>query len=251
MPTRIAATTATQIELLRRRRSRRCVTFVACVAIGALVSLLVALTAAGRCDVRTWVREIELPASSFRLPRYLHGAWPDPVRITQHEGPGRFATTTLEVLCAEPDAWAPVNRGELPWHKGPRIHVLQRVSFGWPFRCMYHDAHLLTAQRPPEQFRAILDDAAGRAGWRVGVPFPRWAPVKDTRDRLMPRAVLGCGLAGNTAFYAAVLLTAVYGPGAVRQRRRRARGLCERCGYPAGASEACTECGATLPATGQ
>ena len=50
----------------------------------------------------------------------------------------------------------------------------------------------------------------------------------------------------NTLFYAAVLWLLIPGPFTLRRFIRVKRGLCPKCAYPVGESDACSECGKRL-----
>jgi hypothetical protein len=63
----------------------------------------------------------------------------------------------------------------------------------------------------------------------------------------LPLRLIWPGFAVNTIFYAAILWLLIPGPFALRRLIRRRRGLCPKCGYPMGESDACTECGKPLP----
>ncbi len=55
------------------------------------------------------------------------------------------------------------------------------------------------------------------------------------------------GFAINTLFYATLLWLLIPGPFALRRFIRRKRAQCPACGYPAGESAVCSECGRALP----
>ncbi len=61
--------------------------------------------------------------------------------------------------------------------------------------------------------------------------------------RLLPLRPLPTGFAVNTLFYATILWLLIPGPFALRRFIRRKRGQCPACGYPAGESAVCSECG--------
>jgi hypothetical protein len=112
-----------------------------------------------------------------------------------------------------------------------------RVAAGWPMRSVQG---LVPAGTPSLGSRAIELYPDGRAFCVArtmgGKQFVRALPYKP----------LVLGFAVNAAFYAAILGLLFAAPGRVRRRRRSKRGLCPKCAYPAGASEVCTECGASL-----
>ena len=105
---------------------------------------------------------------------------------------------------------------------------------GWPIRSM--EGLVWQASERP-----ITYDAA-------------WALPSDTSPTL-PAILLRPiwpGFAINTLFYATILWLLIPGPFALRGFIRRKRGQCPACGYPAGESAVCSECGKELrlmPAT--
>lgn len=211
------------------------------------MSVIVALSAAAWSNSNSWTSTTDLPAESSALPRYLRGVWPLPVQVVRKNGLG-FGVSGIEVMCNDS---ADVRLGEEDTSSsapGPS-RVIWRMSFGWPVRCLFHDVFGVAAGLPAQQTRSILNDAVARGGRRVGVSFPNWAPIDRGETRLMPRAVLWSGLVINTALYGTALLVFVGGAPVVRRFHRRRRGQCEWCGYPAGVSAVCTECGATLRAS--
>jgi hypothetical protein len=70
--------------------------------------------------------------------------------------------------------------------------------------------------------------------------------VPDTGLRLRP-----AGLVVNPLLFAGVVWLVFFAPVllwcAIVRRRRASRGRCPACGYPAGVSTGCTECGAPIP----
>lgn len=113
----------------------------------------------------------------------------------------------------------PMRKQTLPsWAQVSRLHVTPQQgivhdycgdrAFGWPMLCLsYGWVH----QRAS---RAFEEDGALRLGSRV-------VPV-----RLMPLRFLA-----DVGFWAATILAAIGSILVVRQRFRKARGLCVRCGY--------------------
>ncbi len=63
----------------------------------------------------------------------------------------------------------------------------------------------------------------------------------------LPLRPLWPAFAINTVFYATILWLLIPGPFAMRRFIRHRRGQCRACGYPAGESAACSECGKELP----
>ena len=62
-------------------------------------------------------------------------------------------------------------------------------------------------------------------------------------ENRLPLRLIWHGFLINILFYAALLWLPIRGPFALRRIIRRHRGLCPSCGYPAGDSEVCSECG--------
>ncbi len=103
-----------------------------------------------------------------------------------------------------------------------------------------------------------------RIGWPLPVLQDRqyWWDWNDTTlvlkpgaDRDPPLELLWPGLVANpvlfgAAAWAPIALVFFLAPG-IRRARRRARGQCERCGYPQGESERCSECGAATTRSGR
>ena len=86
---------------------------------------------------------------------------------------------------------------------------------------------------------------SARTDWAIG--FGEWdQKVYANVAQVLPLRPLWPGFAINTVFYAGVLWLLFAAPFALRRRRRIKRGLCPKCAYPVGASDVCTECGATV-----
>ncbi len=76
------------------------------------------------------------------------------------------------------------------------------------------------------------------AGWDVGLYTGEYPEL--------PLRPIWPGFAINTLFYATLLWLLIPGPFALRRFIRRKRGQCPACGYPAGESAICSECGKEL-----
>lgn len=114
---------------------------------------------------------------------------------------------------------------------------------GWPMLALRtHSASLIT----PEDMKTIEDDA-----WSLRWPWGAWKlyPFNDqtkkplTHDILLPLRPIWPGFLVNTLLFATILWLPLLVLDLRRSVWRRRRNLCERCGYPRGASNACTECG--------
>ena len=120
---------------------------------------------------------------------------------------------------------------------------------------------------PPDS--AVLLEAAEARGWpllslsasfETGSPLPSFATrislggveirpaadrvnAYDASGRTLPLRLVWRGFVVNTLFYAAAAWLLSRMPVALRRFLRGRRGLCRVCGYPAGESAVCTECG--------
>ncbi len=106
------------------------------------------------------------------------------------------------------------------------------VRAGWPLR-MLQGARLWTYRRGPTELSSHVSI----------VEFP---PTARTTSRLIPVGIVWPAFLVNTVTFAAlVLLVVAFARWMIRfSRSQRAR--CGSCGYPVGASECCTECGASV-----
>ena len=100
-------------------------------------------------------------------------------------------------------------------------------SAGWPAHCV---AGFVQDDHPRKETHEYLDVI------RVG-------PYGDGSFRQVPYRPMWLGLMVNTLFYAALLGL----PSVVRLLVRVRQGLCPKCGYPIGESDACSECGKPFP----
>ena len=121
------------------------------------------------------------------------------------------------------------------WHL-PEFAIRTVHAFGWPLLSMWQD-YVYTG----DGYRSRLGH-----GLQLDIPPP---DPDDAFPRAIPLRPIWLGFAVNTLFYAAVLWLLIPGPFALRRFIRRRRGLCPGCGYPAGGSEVCSECGKPLGTT--
>ncbi len=132
------------------------------------------------------------------------------------------------------------------FHQQPREEELQEFRtvwheyvYGWPMLSMgllTENDHqirdgsgaLLNQPRPDRTLRGIV--------LTPSTPIVRrWANI--------PLGVIWPGFVGNAGLYSAILALLAYAGRTLRRSVRRRRGRCLECGYPAGASPVCTECG--------
>ena len=106
-----------------------------------------------------------------------------------------------------------------PWHEEGIIAGLSDWAYGWPCVSMWH---VFAGERGvwPESDSAYL--------WNMHLPLK----------------IVWFGFLINTVVYAAAILGLVAVPRSLRSFLRIRAGRCPRCGYPAGAASACSECGA-------
>jgi hypothetical protein len=110
---------------------------------------------------------------------------------------------------------------------------------GWPFR----SAVARTFMRDPQSEHFSTGIMVPTTNW------PPWLKRGVPPLTVLPVQPIWRGLLANTVLYAAVIGALTLGPSHLRRRRRRARGLCIRCGYQlAPAVPRCPECGNGQPA---
>ena len=153
-----------------------------------------------------------------RVPPQTHG--PDPDRMVPH--------------------WVDLGRPSPVFEAAAELHhdgllVEHRtvIACGFPLRCLWYEPVSTVGNGS----RRVLPSQGGYVAIRSkeGL-FPRGLPLRP----------IWLNVAINTLLYAVVLWLLISGPVALRRHIRARRGGCAKCGYPAGASEICTEYGATL-----
>lgn len=126
------------------------------------------------------------------------------------------------------------------------IEIRSTVARGWPLFALRYSGDFLKS--PTEEL--INTDKQWGFRWPWGqwklYPFGNRTKPPLTQDIYLPVRPIWSGFAMNTLFYAALLWLPFVGAGMLRQARRRRRGLCERCGYPRGETDVCSECGHAL-----
>ena len=198
-------------------------------ALGATVNLAaawsLALWAPGPTAARVRGAQITIP-----------NTWPHPVPA--HWGPPDFAQVRTVFGLTREHLFTGYRSGDYLSTAGLEVH-----RAGWPLRTLKWEARF-----DRQEFRVRPRDTLAAYWLRDGIEPPPWLPTSDGATwRRLPVRPLPAGLAANTALFAAASWAFVFGPGKLRRWRRRRRGWCERCAYPRGVSDACTECGATLP----
>lgn len=127
---------------------------------------------------------------------------------------------------------------------------------GWPFRTLAADALVddgqgLVATQPPPYWTPAwrdprVDSVAVVSG---GVPTLDWDSYVNqlvSSRRPLPLGIERRGIVLGSVFWGVALFVLVSLPRRVRERRRRSRSECVKCGYPVGASSTCCECGAAV-----
>jgi hypothetical protein len=117
------------------------------------------------------------------------------------------------------------NTGEPHSWPRPVQLVVKRWRAGWPLRSL------------------VGIRVEGMTGGRLYSTHTLW--LSD--DFNIPYGPIWDALVLNVVLYATVLWLLIRGPFALRGLIRLTRGRCVKCGYPAGDSSVCTECGETLP----
>ena len=116
----------------------------------------------------------------------------------------------------------------------PGAYVFDEYAAGWPLLAL----------------RGSRREVPGNYEFHGCVPLP--GILRPSSDRPLLFLPIFPGFVVNAILYAAVSLSAYQTVRALRQHRRKRRGLCSGCGYPMGSSGVCTECGRQLrelPAT--
>jgi len=113
------------------------------------------------------------------------------------------------------------------------------LACGWPFRAMM----MIAGPRfdPEDKFlRGILWDAPT---WIRGRPI---APPSQSLPIYLPLKIIWPGFIANTLLYSIVPFLIFIMKFKLRGYLRLKRKQCNKCGYPTGQSQVCTECGTQL-----
>ncbi|MGJ8636292.1 MAG: hypothetical protein ACSHX5_05570 [Phycisphaerales bacterium] len=124
----------------------------------------------------------------------------------------------------------------------PPGFTVRRGSFGFPFKCMYHDELSVASGAGPYTLE-FLDNCIAQSGLRLGIPI---SGVKSpAADRYLPLAPHWGGLLLNVLLYGGALALVIVLPAFIQRAHRVRHHLCLWCGYSTGDLEQCPECGAT------
>ena len=118
--------------------------------------------------------------------------------------------------------------------------IVEFEGRGWPMVAMWSQ---------PRGFYDTIDGDRRLMPVQGGIetPLPAFVGRFDHHFRVLALRPFWPGFAVNTIFYAAILWLLICGPCALRRLIRIRRGLCSKCAYPMGQSDACSECGKPLP----
>ncbi len=124
----------------------------------------------------------------------------------------------------------------------PPQHVLNRMEFGFPFRCLFSQAswlHTALSTAEPKLHQGIL------LTWR-----PEWIMIQNTLyTSQLPLAPIWRGLLLNTTSFGLVSFLCWRGYVHARAVLRLRRGHCSQCGYDLQSLSMCPECGLLLKET--
>ena len=121
--------------------------------------------------------------------------------------------------------------------------VASQTRAGWPLQSLTGAQILDLDKNELNSVGEQVDDVYRyRHALRITISAGRLGPS----PRPLPWFPKWPGFITNTLFYAALLWLPICGPFTLRRFVRVKRGLCPKCAYPVGESEACSECGAEL-----
>lgn len=205
-----------------------------------------------------WVVTMHRRAGAMSIERLWHEMDGPPILTKSwHDHMNQAAQNSIEdKLPRWSAAWSDFEV-ERPWY-------WQEEARGWPclaFRCAMDGVsyeykvgnYMLQPNQRVENDKLYSRDAQGVDHWqrdlapgdcvKGGYLIGTIGNPLHPQPRVLPLRPIWINFAANTIFYAAILWPLFAAPGAARRRRRINRGLCPHCAYPAGSSDACTECG--------
>ena len=168
---------------------------------------------------------------TLRYPRSVPSDWPEPFLSQRSRS---FGSSFL-------GAAAHVEPGEITKYDHTNAVGQSVFQYGWPLRTLEYEARLYMLHPPPPPPAPHPIHFVGDAG-----QVPSSLVPSEHRLRRLPLRPIWTGLVVNTLVYAATLWLLIAAPVVLRSFLRRRRCLCPSCGYPAGASRVCTECGHAL-----
>lgn len=197
-----------------------------------------------------WLSQLFYIKSTWAPLWYVEFAWEQ----------GWFAFDDVEITPPSgydwPVGWIPEDWPDPQYkeHNGWHLHTMRSTYKAYDDERAY-SVTIHVCGFPFNALRRV--SAEHTSGSRIGIINPNWTSIRAPwydrglliRKRgwlfFRPRPLL---FAGNTAFYALIWLIPATVVNDGRLRRRRKRGLCERCGYSLEGltGERCPECSAPL-----
>jgi hypothetical protein len=142
-----------------------------------------------------------------------------------------------------------LNRRRIAWSQNQQrvtTHQMDVEFYGWPFPALRRAQLWAGRDNSPRWSSAQSAGSAGAAGSAGGTSSGGISTFVDTG-----LAVSWPGVFANPLFFALIAWLIFVAPIVawryLHHELRVRRGLCPSCGYPAGVSSLCTECGASLP----
>lgn len=191
----------------------------------------------------------ERDPASARLPGYLPDSFRGPTAVSRRHPYGLLDAPDTHVGDGFGVTIDSIH-GELEIDP-PMLLVIERYSFGWPFRTVYFDMVLGNAvdagdgpTRSGREIMQVLQQIHADAGHHAGREWPDWLPTPDRGSfRMLPTAVLPAGLLANIAIAGTAAYALFSLPAAARRLGRAIRRDCPSCGYRWSGLTACPECG--------
>lgn len=220
-------------------RNARLQTVSICLAIGAVINIIVAMACAVRGD-RRWNLDQDAPPSDrvHDLWRTTRGAdWPETLAQHSFFRGSFFDVDWLSVCRPIPD---PTD------HRTDMLYRVVRGRAGWPARSMQWTVTCRMPVPGGTTFGCYDDPESVLVGgldpiWRLGdLEVEGFDRMAYRRIPLMP---IGVGFVLDSLFYAGVCLLLSWAQPTLRIRARRNRGCCVECGYLLEAAPCCPERG--------